>query len=252
MKNMAVLALLQTSAFKLASPEPKSNQAKLSIFIQLSDADDTVWQRSAHDNSIDEFTTMLNAKTADVSSAPIFSQDEERPKEEVRKPVIGHFREGQDQAMAAQDAQKVNEQEANMNEIERSTLAAHAGEDRKDPLVLMAIAQATRSNDHAVVNEVLESSDNDASEDANIRRVAAKIQTDEEKNQAVNDMIQKEKMEKVSNQFAEQHMVINPETADMIPEQKLSAVQVPHPKVKKPLIYEGSTVAYVNDLDDWK
>ena len=58
----------------------------------------------------------------------------------------------------------------------------------------MAIAETTRGNDFSLVKQVLDSSDSDKNEEASIESIASKIQTDDEKNEAVNQMILKEKI----------------------------------------------------------
>ena len=133
-------------------------------------------------------------------------------------------------------------------------MAAHGGERKSDPLVQMAVATTSRAQDVEIVEHVLDTSEKDRSEEAAIMSIASKIQTDDEKNQAVNKMILDEKIQIVKSQFAEQKMIIDPITADIIPEQKALAAAkgkvVPTPKVKMAEIFLGSTVPAVCDLDE--
>ena len=60
--------------------------------MQLSDAEDTVWERNADSKAMESFSADLAEKSKDMPSAPaevLF----EKVDEEMRKPVIGHFRE---------------------------------------------------------------------------------------------------------------------------------------------------------------
>ena len=87
--------------------------------------------------------------------------------------------------------------------------------------------------------------------------IASKIQTDDEKSQAVDKMILDEKMKIVNSQFAAKKMIIDPNTADIISEQEKRALEaaqqiklVSTPKVKMAEIFLGSTVPAVCDLDE--
>ena len=91
--------------------------------------------------------------------------------------------------------------QAELDTLEKSTLAAHGEESPKDPLVQMAIATATRSNDMSYVNKVLSSTEVDPEEEAALNKVVSKIQTDDERDHAVTQMILDQRAKEVEGRF---------------------------------------------------
>ena len=164
-KNLALFALLNCSAISLS--KRSSNQSKLDTMMR--DSDDSLWERSAEDNKkqMDQFSSKLAEQSKDMPSAPLFT-------EEKRMPVLGQFKP------------TISSQGVSVEDLENSCLARHQREDPKSPLVVMALVGASRSTDKDSVNNVLQTSENDAVEEAAIKKIAQKVQTDEEVDQSVN------------------------------------------------------------------
>ena len=159
MKNFAVLALIQNaSAITLLK---KSNQDMMSDFVLTSNSDDTLYGRIAADDfkDINSYTQKFDKISQDMPSTPIFA-------EESVKPVIGNFRSGEDTAA-------MKKKQVELDTLENATLAAHGGENPKDPLVQMALAGATRSNDMQAVNQVLSSSETNFDDEKALKKVAS-------------------------------------------------------------------------------
>ena len=120
----------------------------MSDFVLTSNSDDTLYGRIAADDfkDINSYSQKFDNLSQDMPSTPILA-------EESVKPVIGNFRLGE----VVTPEQKTKQ--AELDTLETATLAAHRGENSKSPLVQMALAGATRSNDMQAVNQVLNSSE---------------------------------------------------------------------------------------------
>ena len=117
----------------------------------------------------------------------------------------------------------------------------------------MAIATATRSNDMSSVNKVLGSTEVDPEEEAALKKLVSKLQTDDERDHAVSQMILNERAAEVEGRFPSAK--INPNTGDIIPEE-LRQQAVEHKEVmvqkanKPPKTVQGSAAPMVTDIDD--
>ena len=170
----------------------------------MSNDEDSLRDRIVAENTqeITAFTDKIAEQSKDMPSSPVFAQSV--------TPIPGNFRLKEEFF----DPKK----QAELDTLEKSTLAAHGEENPKDPLVQMAIAQATRSNDISQVNKVLNSNEIDPQEEAALKKVASKIQTDEERDSAVSKMILDQRAKEVEGRFPSAK--INPVTGDMIAEEK--------------------------------
>ena len=218
----------------------------MSDFVLTSNSDDTLYGRIAADDfkDINSYSQKFDNLSQDMPSTPILA-------EESVKPVIGNFRLGE----VVTPEQKTKQ--AELDTLETATLATHRGENSKSPLVQMALAGATRSNDMQAVNQVLNSSETTFDEEEALKKVASRVQTDDEKDQSVNKMILDERNKVVAAEFAKEHQLINPATGDMIPEENWrkmaqeKEMKIEESKKKEQTaLFLGSAVPAVTDIDE--